>query len=44
MYLLEEYNRERYEVIKMIDEHNLEIAYPAEGYELVQFEVERILE
>lgn len=43
-YLLEEYNRERNEVIKMIDKDNLEIAYPAEGYELVQFEVERILE
>ena len=42
-YLLEEYDRERNEVIKMIDENNLEIAYPAEGYELVQFEVERIL-
>lgn len=44
MYLLDEYNRERNEVIKMIDKDNLEIAYPAEGYELVRFEVERILE
>lgn len=42
-YLLEEYSRERNEVIKMIDERNLEISYPAEGYELVQFEIERIL-
>lgn len=42
-YLLEEYDKERNEVIKMIDENNLEMAYPAEGYELVQFEVERIL-
>lgn len=42
-YLLEEYDKERNEVIKMIDENNLNIAYPAEGYELVQFEVERIL-
>ena len=42
-YLLEEYDRERNEVIKMIDKDNLEIAYPAEEYELVQFEVERIL-
>ena len=44
IYLLEEYDRERNEVIKMIEEYNLEIAYPAEGYELVQFEVERTLE
>jgi hypothetical protein len=44
IYLLEEYDRERNEVIKMIDEDNLKMAYPAEGYELVQFEVERILE
>lgn len=43
-YLLEEYDKEKNEVIKMIDKDNLEIAYPAEGYELVQFEVERILE
>ena len=43
-YLLKEYDRERHEVIKMIDEYNLEIVYPADGYELVQFEVERILE
>ena len=44
MHLLELYDREKHEVIKMIDEYNLGIAYPAEGYELVQFEVERILE
>ena len=44
IYLLEEYDKERYEVIKMIDEDDLEMAYPAEGYELIQFEVERILE
>ena len=44
IYLLEEYNRERNKVIKMIDENNLEITYPTEGYGLVQFEVERILE
>lgn len=41
--LLGAYENERHEVIKMIDEYNLEIAYPAEGYELVQFEVEKIL-
>ena len=43
-YLLEEYDKERHEVIKMIDEDNLEMVYPAEGYELIQFEVGRILE
>lgn len=42
-YLLEEYDRERNEVVKMINEYNLEIAYPSEGYEVVQFEVERII-
>jgi hypothetical protein len=40
---MKEYDRERHEVIKMINEYNLEMAYPAEGYEVVQFEVERIL-
>ena len=44
IYLLEEYDKERNEIIKMIDEYNLEIAYPVEGYELVRFEVERTLE
>ncbi len=43
MYLLEEYDRERHEVVKMIDEYDLEMAYPAEGYEIVELEVERIL-
>jgi hypothetical protein len=43
IYLMKEYDRERHEVIKMINKDNLEIVYPAEGYELVQFEVERIL-
>lgn len=44
IYLMKEYDKERHEVIKMINENNLEMAYPVEGYELVQFEVERILE
>lgn len=43
IYLIKEYDRKRHEVIKMINKDNLEMAYPAEGYELVQFEVERIL-
>lgn len=44
MYLLEEYDKERHKIIKLIDEYNLEIAYPKEGYKLVQFEVNMILE
>ena len=42
-YLLEEYDKERHDVVKMIDEYNLEMVYPVEGYELVQFEVDMIL-
>lgn len=42
-YYLEQYDLERDEVIKMINEYNLEMDYPQEGYEIVESEVELIL-
>ena len=40
---LEQYDLERIEVIKMINEYNLEMDYPLEGYEVVEFEMKLIL-
>jgi len=40
---LGQYDLEKMKVIKMIDEYNLEISYPLEGYEVVEFEIRLIL-
>lgn len=41
---IEEYDLERITVVGMIDEYNLEMSYPQEGYEIVENEMKLILE
>lgn len=41
---IEEYNLERITIVGMIDEYNLEMSYPSEGYEIVENEMKLILE
>ena len=41
---IEEYDIERITVVGMIDEYNLEMSYPQEGYEIVENEMKLILE
>ena len=41
---IEEYDLERITVVGMIDEYNLEMDYPPEGYEIVENEMKLILE
>lgn len=41
---IEVYDLERITVVGMIDEYNLEMSYPLEGYEIVENEVKLILE